>query len=185
MRSLYSALFLATGLIFAAPVTQASSFDYVQLNYTKVDALGVNADGPQVEFSKSFYENYFMSASYGDYSSDASGIDANVTYLRAGVKSNPSQGITTYAGVEGVRLDFDLINSSVDESGYGVFGGVRNMLTDALEFNTEFKASRLLDDNQFSAELGLRYYFNPQFSVHVTGTFADLEGYRIGAAYHF
>ncbi|MGX5915496.1 hypothetical protein ACR0ST_12255 [Aliidiomarina sp. Khilg15.8] len=188
MRHKFKTAFVGAALLATLPA-QASTFDYVQVSFVESDAFKLSLKGPQLDLSKTLGERYFVAAGYGDFNADVRGfdVDSELVYIRGGIKVIPAQkpSLTMYGGIEALRVEYSYMAMGEDDTGFGGFFGLRNMVTDDLEFKAEFKLNKVFDDTNFSGEFGLRYFLTSQFSVTAIGTMGSVEGYQIGAAYHF
>ena len=187
MRYLLPFFTVATVLACSAP--HAKSFDYVQLSYLESDAFNLKLDGPQIDISKRFGERYFVAGGYGNFDADVNGfdVDSEIMHARLGILSHPVQNpsLTLLGGLEVIRVAYSFQALDESDTGYGGFVGVRNQVTDDIEFIGEGRLTRVFDDTSFSASLGLRYYVRPQLSLHASGSMGDMSGYQLGAAFHF
>lgn len=188
MRRYYAAALLGAAILTTSP-SLTSTFDYAQISYAESDAFDLKLSGPQIDVSASFADDYFVGASFGDFNADVAGfdVDSEIIFVRAGFKSTPSQDphLTMYAGIEGVRVEYSYQNMTEEDTGFGGFAGLRNMVAENLELKLEAKLTQVFDESEFSGEAGLRYFLNEQFSLNATAIAGSMTGYQLGAAYHF
>lgn len=62
-----------------------------------------------------------------------------------GFKTTPDQkpSLTMYGGIEAIRIEYSYMNNDVGRTGGGAFFGLRNMVTEDLEFKSEFKLNKV------------------------------------------
>jgi opacity protein-like surface antigen len=208
MRHFYWVLALLL-LPLSAYAAEGLSYSYAEFNYITnedVDISGVGSDDDDGwNFNASFAidDTFFVNGSYSDASIDSfggSGVDLDLNNLSIGVGGrNPLSDMLDVYGVLSYE-DFEADVSgpggsgSLDEDGFGIAGGLRGKVTDALELNGQVKYTDVGDADGWGFKVGGLYAFAPNWGVNADYSSSDLEEsggdvdfdeFRVGLRYIF
>jgi len=176
---------LFSGATLAAD--QGSHFDRVEaryIDYSDIDGFGLSG---RAMLSESIY----FTADYSRLSEGS--LDQDEILAGIGYKHDFSEKFTGFADVNlaYVDVDFDVNGQSMgdDDTGYAVQVGGVYRLNPAVEFSGLVRHIDIDSDDAQQYELAARWYINNQFSLSATYVDGfdsdDLDGYFIGAAWHF
>lgn len=187
----------ATAILAGAGVVQAAEspeWNFVGLSYEKMEGDDTDPAGPAINGSVLLNENVFLAAGYSmlsdsytfsniEHDVDVDTLDFGIGY-RHGITSNIDlYGVISYIDIN-AKVSNEFGSGKGSEDGYGLTAGVRAMVTDSVELAGAIVHQDVGDsDTGFNMSAG--YYFNDQFSVRASLTFADLDSQRIGVYWHF
>ena len=164
-------------------------YTYGEVGYSHVDFDDFDADGEVWNIKGSFAltDMFFATAGYADGDLDVdSGGDSDYTNFDLGAGINyPLSGTMDLVG----KLSYISVDTDAgDEDGYGIYAGVRAMLTPQFELNGGLDYTDLGDpyDSNTAVDVGVVYNFTDMFAV--TGDFSfsdDYTTYGIGARLYF
>lgn len=168
------ALTAAFGLTSTAALADAApSFDYLSADYVNLDANGTHVGGAQLEYSKSFSDNWF-GYSFGRYFSKGE-LDNTSLGLGIGYKYNVSNATALY-GIAGLAYDeVSWGNLSESETGYVVNAGVRSALTDLFELDAYVQHVDIWDETEQNYTLQGKYFVSPQWALQAGYTHVDSD----------
>ncbi len=193
---------LALLLLPLSAYAEGVSYNYFEANYIIDEELDVDipgfgsgsddGDGFAVAGSFAFNETFFGNASYSDASLDDSGLDLSNLSIGVGARSAQWTGAVDLFGVlsyEDTEVD------SLDDSGFGIAGGLRGLLADNFELNGQVKYTDIGDADGVGFKVGGVYAFNPNWGVtgdwstsnleDDTGAEVDIDELRVGVRYIF
>jgi opacity protein-like surface antigen len=168
---------LLGGVCFA---DEGPKYTYGEVGYAHVDLDDFNeADGDQIGIggSLALTDMLHIFGSYAQGEVDGSNFpNIDTTSANAGLGLNyaVSPTIDLVGRMSYVYSKAELNNFDVDDSGFGVSGGVRAMLTPQLELNGGIGYVDFGDDNNdTSLDLGAVYSFTEMFAVTANASFSD------------
>lgn len=185
---------------------EGMSYSYAELNYIAnedVDITGVgddDDDGWNFNASFAIDETFFINGGYSDVSIDSfagSGVDLDLSHLNVGIGGrNPiSSTLDVYGVVSYEDFEADVSGAGdVDDSGFGLAGGLRGLLSDAFELNGEVKYTDLGDADGWGVKVGGLYAFMPNWALNAdystneleeSGADVDYDEFRVGVRYIF
>ncbi len=165
-------------LVTAAFTTSAKAphWNFVEGSYLSVDVddSDIEPDGFALSGSYLLSENVFVAAGYSSVSDDIFGteVDWNQGNIGLGYRYGISNTADVFAAVSYEYMEFEANSESVDDSGYGLHVGVRNMLTDNFELVVKVGYVDIGNDSATAYNISGYYHFNNQFAVGL--------GYSVG-----
>ena len=191
---------LAAGLALApfAAAAQGPSYDYLDISYIDSEAEDdTEGDGFGGEMVASFADGAFFIGEYStrEFEDGGSSLELSVLSLGIGVAGPVGEselisafGALTYEDAE-VEVNVPGFGSGDEsESGYGLQGGLRAMLSDNFELHARYKRLDIDDDNEtlvrFGAVLGLDQGFSVTLDYE-TYDEAEIDELRLGVRFDF
>ena len=164
-------------------------YTYGELGYSNLDFDDFDADGDAwyVKGSFALTDMFFATAGYADGDLDVdSGGDSDYTNFDLGAGINyPLNDTLDLVG----RLSYISVDTDAgDEDGYGLYAGVRAMLTPQFELNGGLDYTDLGDpyDSNTAVEVGGVYSFTDMFAATGGISFSDdVTEYSIGLRLYF
>ncbi len=194
-------------LVLPLPALAAEgvSYNYLEGNFVfdeQVDAtfgrknVDDDGDGFAAAASFAFSEMLFVNGSYTDASLDDSDLDVSQISVGVGAHSSEWTGAWDLFGVLSYEdFEFDSNRGSLDENGFGVAGGLRGMLSEALELNGAVQYVDVGDADGINFKVGGLWKFGTVWAAtadYRTGdveddgnTEVDFDEIRVGLRYIF
>ena len=203
-KSLSFSLLAAAALISSQAFAAAPKWEYVDLNYIKldVDNTNVEPDGGELQWVQQFGNNFFVQGSYLKTSDDLGNdeLDLDVIELGVGYKHSLTHNTDWYSSISYMRYDQETDNTDLEENGVALATGLRSMLTENFELAGEISYTYLnrddnvdsagrfgiYDDRQTSASIQSTYYLTENFGINAGYRYAsDIKGFNVGVRYAF
>ena len=171
--------------------TYAQDFDYnfLQLNYGKLEFDDVNVDGDGFGIAGSFavHPNWHVFANLQAAGLDF-GIDATTISAGAGYNRPLSPGLDFIANLSYQYVELDAGGfGDADDSGFGLGAGLRYMATSELEFTAGISFVDFGDSgNDTGFSLGGLYSLSDTLAVGLGGSWSDdSSAYTISGRFYF
>ncbi len=177
-----------TAMLFAgsAMADDGPRYTYLEGGWGWVDIDEVNEDGDGFNLGGSLgvTDMVFLFVDYNDSEIDVDSFDVDYTTTEVGLGGNIELSPTAdlVGSVSWVNVDLDAGGfGDVDEDGYGLFLGVRAMMTPQFELNGGVSYVDIDDADDTALEIGAVYNFTDVFAVTVDASFGDeFTTYGIG-----
>ncbi|WP_157981779.1 outer membrane protein [Aliidiomarina soli] len=190
MKKAYLAALLAS-VISAPSLAQSPSFNYVEVSYFDADGL----DGISAALVKELSDDFVMLADFAYASDSFMDTDIDVTSVSGGVgyRHAISEKTVLVAGPQllyarakvSANIGGQSFSDSDSETGFGILGLVRHMVSEQFELNGGLQYSNIGDGSNTDAFVGARLHLNEQFSLSASLAFDDADTVSVGVAYHF
>ncbi|WP_194755257.1 hypothetical protein [Aliidiomarina indica] len=181
---------LLSSVVFAAnanadEASVAPSFDYASVAYSEMEQSSSEAtfSGFRGQFSRSLSDVLFVRGDYESVSRD--GATYEETEVSLGARYMIDERSSIYAGAGFLNAySSDASGSNLDHL---VFTGVAIRPSEAFELRVELQRARVYRENESRAEVGVRYYAAPRFSVDASYGFTNqnTDAMRLGVSFHF
>jgi hypothetical protein len=183
MRTLIiAALLLLHGAALAQDAKQpALSYSFGEFRYVDVDNGG---DGFELGGSFQFTANWIGVASLSllDFGNS---VDVDIFEIGAGYIFPLQDDWDLQANARIIRTEVDTPFGSGNDTGIGLLGGVRGLLTPELEIRGNVHYVNV-DESDVFMEFAGDWYVTPQWAVGLSVEFGgDLDLWTIGARYYF
>ena len=184
MRTLLiSGILLAHGFAWAqAPQQPAVSYTFAELRFVDVDRNG--GDGFRLNGSWQLDGHWLIVGGITslDFNNN---VDTTTVELGAGYVWPYRSDWDFLANVRLVRTDVDFPLGSADDTGVGLTGGIRGLITPEFEIRGSVHHISL-DNSDTYLELGGDYYFTQNFAAGLSVEFAgDTDAWTLGARWFF
>jgi len=178
-----AALLLISGVSWAqAPAAPSLGYNFVELRFVDLDSNG--GDGFRVGGSYRFEGNWFALGNITrlDFNNN---IDATTFELGAGYIWPYRANWDFLANARVVRTDVSFPSGSADDTGFGLTGGVRGLVTERFEVRGSVNHINL-DDNDTYLEIAGDYYFTNNLAAGLSLELAgDNDAFTVGARWYF
>lgn len=202
MKKILQITLLAATAFSASQVFAASpSWDFVELDYVKLNLDNSSLEPSGVEFSviKLINDNVFLTGSYlltedsgsiDNVPLNTGNVDISIDYdvldLGIGYKHSISENTDWYANASYIRLEAKTRYSSAEESGFGIVTGVRSMMTDNFELAAELSYADIEIDARTTIGIKGTYYVTEQVGINLGFSASDaVNTYNLGVRYAF
>jgi len=184
MRALMIAgLLLAQGVVWAQASQESSlSYNLAEFRFVDVDANG--GDGFRLNGSFELDGNWIIVGGLTrlDFNNN---VDSTTVELGAGYVWPYRADWDFLANLRVIRSDVDFPSGSADDTGVGITGGVRGLITPAFEIRGAVNHISF-DNSDTYLELAGDYYFTPNFAAGLSLEFAgDTDAWTLGARWYF
>ena len=184
MRTVLSILLLlAGGSAYAqAPQQPALGYNFAELRFVSVDSNG--GDGLKLGGSYRFSGNWLAVGSLAslNFNND---VDSTTLELGAGYVWPYRPDWDFLANVRIVRIDVDTPSGSANDTGIGLTGGIRGLITPQFEVRGAVNHINV-DSSDTYLELAGDYYFTPNVAAGLSIDFGgDTDAWTIGARWYF
>ena len=184
MRTLLiTGILLVHGAAWAqAPQHPAVSYNFAELRFVDLDQGG--GDGFRLNGSYRFEGNWLVVGGITrlDFNNN---VDSTTIELGGGYVWPYRNDWDFLANVRLVRTDVDFPLGSADDTGIGLTGGVRGLITPSFEIRGSINHINL-DNSDTYLELGCDYYFTRNFAAGLSVEFAgDSDAWTLGARWYF
>ena len=176
------ALLLAHGAAFAQNSDDpALNYSFAEFRYINVDYGG---DGFELGGSFQFDTNWFAVASFSSYDLDRV-VDGSSFEIGAGYVFPFQQDWDFQVNARLIRAEVDFPGGSVDDTGFGVLGGVRGLIAPQFEMRGNLHYVNV-DDSDVYLEIGGDWYFTPEIAAGLTYEFGgNADIWTLGARFFF
>lgn len=184
MRTLLiTSLMLAHGFAFAqAPQQAALGYNYAELRFVDVDSNG--GDGFRLNGSFQLEGNWLVVGGLSrlDFNNN---VDSTTVELGAGYVWPYRSDWDFMANLRLVRTDVDFPTGSADDTGLGLTGGIRGLITPQFEIRGAVHHINL-DNSDTYLEMAGDYFFTQNFAAGLSLEFAgDTDAWSLGARWYF
>ncbi len=180
-----AAMGLATTTVKAAETSP--SFDYVAGSYVNLDAMGTHIGGAQVDYSKTFNENFFAYGSANHLTK--SSLNADTTNVAAGIGYKvdiaPSTSLYGVAALAYSRIS--VMGLRDNDTGYLLNAGIRHALTSNFEVDAYVQHLDVFSGSDQTYTVGGKYYLSPEWAVQAGYSYldSDNDALTFGVSYNF
>ena len=189
MKKNLIATIIASALVSPVVFAEAPSYSFVDVNYTSLDADGLDAKGVGFAGSFAFNEHFFIAGEYAPLEGDLDifgtsvDFDFDISGIGFGFKSEFSDTSSWYASytlgtwsIEGEDLDIDTLRI-----------GLRSMMSEKFELNGSVASHDLEDSgSETGFQIGMAYEMGD--NVHLVADYEsidDVDVLNIGARWSF
>jgi len=181
---------MAASLLILPGIGQAE-FNYTsaEFNYifdVEVDGTSLDGDGFSIGGTFTIADTFYLGASFEDYDLD-NGWDGEVLEIGGGYFHTLSEDLDFIATFSYLDTEVSRGNSSFDDDGFQLGGGIRTRLADTIEVEALIEYVNMdAGDSDTGIDLRGRYYISPEFAVQAKLAFGtDFEIISIGVRGEF
>lgn len=187
MKRILIASAITAAISAPAMAQNAPSFDFLSLDYERVDSGNLDIDGVGADFSRTLTDTVFVEGGAAYY--NESGIEQTNYDLGVGYRHPLSTQTHAYGTLSVLWSDVEFDSPSLadsDDTGWGAAVGVRHRLNPDVELDAELQHVDIYDDSDVAANLGAKFYWNAwSLDVGYSHLDSDNSGVSVGLSYHF